>query len=106
ASVLGTEGHRRLRPITLVGTTAEIHTFKFECGIYSAYWQMALYYFLLLMGPHYINKYECQACCTESLYSLPFAYNPKMDPEIDELPLNQFNQEKWNFIEKRKLGSP
>ena len=27
--------------------------------------------FLLLMGPHYINKYECQACCTESLYSLP-----------------------------------
>ena len=27
--------------------------------------------FLLLMGPHYINKYECQACCSESLYSLP-----------------------------------
>ena len=40
-----------------------------ECGIYSAYWQMALYY--LSLGPHYINKYECQACCTESLYSLP-----------------------------------
>ncbi|KAL5644822.1 hypothetical protein ACJX0J_002902 (mitochondrion) [Zea mays] len=40
-----------------------------ECGIYSAYWQMALYY--LSLGPHYINKYE-----------------------IDELPLNQFNQEK------------
>ncbi|KAL5645180.1 hypothetical protein ACJX0J_004371 (mitochondrion) [Zea mays] len=40
----------------------------------------ALYY--LSLGPHYINKYEI------------WIYNPKMDPEIDELPLNQFNQEK------------
>ncbi|KAL5651902.1 hypothetical protein ACJX0J_037360 [Zea mays] len=27
-------------------------------------------------------------------FKLIWIYNPKMDPEIDELPLNQFNQEK------------
>ncbi|KAL5651824.1 hypothetical protein ACJX0J_037282 [Zea mays] len=30
----------------------------------------------------------------QSVLSEIWIYNPKMDPEIDELPLNQFNQEK------------